>query len=266
VQYIIHTIALRTHTHTHRIIKLVRAIRKGWLKTEAQKERPEVCVCARVCVCVCWCVYTGDNRLGHERSVLPKQPACIQWITCAGAACVLDVGQRRASWRGGLSQNGHRSVVHPWGKAKAARPRRELQPTRRVHSYRGRLDGCGSVSVCVCAHACASVHACVYPSCLAWQAASAACLVQKLESIIPVAFPYLHILHIFKSSMHTCTYMYTGTHSSNCAQIHKRTQEEVAGHAMLDPEDRPKIVPHKHNSLREVSGWCVVKCAGCLWW
>ena len=101
MQYIIHTIALRTHTHTHRIIKLVRAIRKGWLKTEAQKERPEVCVCARVCVCVCWCVYTGDNRLGHERSVLPKQPACIQWITCAGAACVLDVGQRRASWKRG---------------------------------------------------------------------------------------------------------------------------------------------------------------------
>ncbi|KAF5827641.1 NUC169 domain-containing protein [Dunaliella salina] len=33
------------------------------------------------------------------------------------------------------------------------------------------------------------------------------------------------------------------------------TEEEVAGYAMLDPEDRPKLVPRKHNSLREVPAY-----------
>mmetsp|Transcript_26073 Transcript_26073/g.70597 ORF Transcript_26073/g.70597 Transcript_26073/m.70597 type:complete len:593 (+) Transcript_26073:13-1791(+) len=33
------------------------------------------------------------------------------------------------------------------------------------------------------------------------------------------------------------------------------TEEEVAGYAMLDPEDRPKFVPCKHNSLREVPAY-----------
>lgn len=142
-------------------MKLVRALRKGWIKREEAPEKPEAyliweddgevaagwwqsgpaggCVGFHAYACVALCVRYSGGFDASLRLLTRRPPASL-----LPARCRQDAGQ-----------DGHGPDVHPRAQAQAAGPRGVVQPAQGVPAQRGGWRWC--VCACVCTHECAAV-------------------------------------------------------------------------------------------------------------